>query len=155
MGSDARDGDGAGVMTSIPHKFFVKNFARDVGLELPPVGQYAAGNLFFKPDPESLKESIATFEEQEAKNNGQSNGTILKEVGHSEARSNSSSKNGNAVAHTLTVVDQGIVNSRYFIIVAMSAISRGCDDGNIFHSLKRQQAILWHLQLIVGKVLKF
>src|SRR5438034_6757999 len=63
VGSDARDGDGAGVMTSIPHKFFVKNFARDVGLELPPVGQYAAGNLFFKPDPESLKESIATFEE--------------------------------------------------------------------------------------------
>ncbi|PGH13754.1 hypothetical protein AJ79_03453 [Helicocarpus griseus UAMH5409] len=63
VGSDARDGDGAGVMTSIPHKFFVKHFARDAGVELPPLGQYATGNLFFKPDPESLKESIATFEE--------------------------------------------------------------------------------------------
>ncbi|ODH48996.1 hypothetical protein GX48_04929 [Paracoccidioides brasiliensis] len=63
VGSDARDGDGAGVMTSIPHKFFVKHFARDAGVELPPMGQYATGNLFFKPDPETLKESIATFEE--------------------------------------------------------------------------------------------
>ncbi|GAD97308.1 glutamate synthase Glt1 [Paecilomyces variotii No. 5] len=63
VGSDARDGDGAGVMTSIPHKFFVKNFARDAGLELPPLGQYAAGNLFFKPDNDALKESTAAFEE--------------------------------------------------------------------------------------------
>jgi glutamate synthase (NADPH/NADH) len=63
VGSDARDGDGAGVMTSIPHKFFVKNFARDAGLELPPLGQYAAGNLFFKPDSEGLKESVAAFED--------------------------------------------------------------------------------------------
>ena len=63
VGSDARDGDGAGVMTSIPHKFFLKNFARDVGVELPPLGQYAVGNLFFKPDPEALQESIAKFEE--------------------------------------------------------------------------------------------
>ena len=36
VGSDARDGDGAGVMTSIPHKFFVKNFARETGFDLPP-----------------------------------------------------------------------------------------------------------------------
>lgn len=63
VGSDARDGDGAGVMTSIPHKFFIKNFAREVGVDLPPLGQYAAGNLFFKPDEESLKDSIKQFEE--------------------------------------------------------------------------------------------
>ncbi|KAK0650238.1 putative glutamate synthase (NADPH) [Lasiodiplodia hormozganensis] len=63
VGSDARDGDGAGVMTSIPHKFFIKNFERDQGIKLPPQGQYAAGNLFFKPDTEILKETIATFEE--------------------------------------------------------------------------------------------
>ncbi|KAL2845453.1 hypothetical protein BJY01DRAFT_214283 [Aspergillus pseudoustus] len=63
VGSDARDGDGAGVMTSIPHKFFVKNFAREVGVDLPPLGQYAVGNLFFKPDEEALKESIKSFEE--------------------------------------------------------------------------------------------
>ena len=63
VGSDARDGDGAGVMTSIPHRFFIKNFARETGLALPPLGQYAAGNLFFKPDTEILKESTSKFEE--------------------------------------------------------------------------------------------
>ncbi|CAG8876865.1 unnamed protein product [Penicillium nalgiovense] len=62
VGSDARDGDGAGVMTSIPHKFFIKNFAREVGVDLPPLGQYAVGNLFFKPDEEALKQSIVDFE---------------------------------------------------------------------------------------------
>ena len=44
VGSDARDGDGAGVMTSIPHKFFVKNFARETGIDLPP---QVIGNLHF------------------------------------------------------------------------------------------------------------
>ena len=63
VGSDARDGDGAGVMTSIPHKFFIKNFARETGFELPPLGQYAAGNLFFKPDTELLKHATTSFEE--------------------------------------------------------------------------------------------
>jgi glutamate synthase (NADH) len=63
VGSDARDGDGAGVMTSIPHKFFIKNFARETGFELPPLGQYAAGNLFFKPDTETLKHATTSFEE--------------------------------------------------------------------------------------------
>ena len=63
MGSDARDGDGAGVMTSIPHRFFIKNFERETGIKLPPQGQYAAGNLFFKPDRESLNEPQAQFEE--------------------------------------------------------------------------------------------
>ena len=61
VGSDARDGDGAGVMTSIPHKFFVKNFAREQGFTLPGMGQYAAGNLFFKPDDSVLKQTIDTF----------------------------------------------------------------------------------------------
>ncbi|KAK3315289.1 putative glutamate synthase [Apodospora peruviana] len=63
VGSDARDGDGAGVMTSIPHKFFVKNFAREAGVELPPLGQYAVGNLFFKPDQETLHESKRQLED--------------------------------------------------------------------------------------------
>ncbi|KAK0704956.1 glutamate synthase [Lasiosphaeris hirsuta] len=63
VGSDARDGDGAGVMTSIPHKFFIKNFAREVGVELPPLGQYAVGNLFFKPDQETLHECKRQLED--------------------------------------------------------------------------------------------
>ena len=63
VGSDARDGDGAGVMTSIPHKFFTKHFARDIDVVLPPLGQYAVGNLFFKPDPVALRDSQSTFED--------------------------------------------------------------------------------------------
>lgn len=61
VGSDARDGDGAGVMTSIPHKFFVKELRGQTGIVLPPQGQYAVGNLFFKPDSETLDESRGTF----------------------------------------------------------------------------------------------
>lgn len=63
VGSDARDGDGAGVMTSIPFKFFIKNFERDVGIKLPPPGQYAVGNLFFNPDPETLEEQKRQLED--------------------------------------------------------------------------------------------
>jgi glutamate synthase (NADPH/NADH) len=63
VGSDARDGDGAGVMTSIPHKFFQKNFEREQGFKLPPLGEYAVGNVFFKPEEEALKSTLDTFED--------------------------------------------------------------------------------------------
>ncbi|RDW78519.1 hypothetical protein BP5796_06371 [Coleophoma crateriformis] len=63
VGSDARDGDGAGVMTSIPHKFFIKNFERETDIKLPPLGQYAVGNLFFKPDEETVQESKKQLED--------------------------------------------------------------------------------------------
>lgn len=62
VGSDARDGDGAGVMTSIPHKFVVKEFERENDFVVPPIGQYAVGNVFFKDDDEILADSKATFE---------------------------------------------------------------------------------------------
>jgi glutamate synthase (NADPH/NADH) len=50
-------------MTSIPHKFFVKNFAREQGFELPALGKYAAGNVFFKPEEEALKSTLDQFED--------------------------------------------------------------------------------------------
>lgn len=61
VGSDARDGDGAGVMTSIPHKFMTKEFGL-LGIELPPQGQYAVGNVFLSKNPDVAQESMATFE---------------------------------------------------------------------------------------------
>lgn len=63
VGSDTRDGDGAGVMTSIPHKFFMKEYHREHNFILPPQDQYAVGNIFFKDDDDVLTDSKATFEQ--------------------------------------------------------------------------------------------
>lgn len=55
-GADSRDGDGAGVMTAIPHGFFKRETERDLGCVLPDPGEYAVGNVFFKPnDPVQLQ----------------------------------------------------------------------------------------------------
>ena len=62
VGSDARDGDGAGVMTSIPDKFMRREFLYRCGVELPESGKYAVGNVFFKKDQEVMEKSKATFE---------------------------------------------------------------------------------------------
>ncbi|KAI6043136.1 NADPH-dependent glutamate synthase [Pisolithus marmoratus] len=62
VGADSRDGDGAGVMTSIPHLFFKRDAERDIGCILPEVGEYAVGNVFFKKgDPALLQSSQITF----------------------------------------------------------------------------------------------
>jgi glutamate synthase (NADPH/NADH) len=61
-GADIRDGDGAGVMTGIPHQFFVNETSRDLGIQLPQEGQYAVGNLFMKGDQAAIQESKKVFE---------------------------------------------------------------------------------------------
>ena len=61
-GADSRDGDGAGVMTGIPHLFFKREAERDIGAELPDAGQYAVGNVFFRAnDPVGLQKQQAVF----------------------------------------------------------------------------------------------
>jgi len=61
-GADSRDGDGAGVMTAIPHAFFKREAERDLGCLLPEPGEYAVGNLFFKAnDPVQLQGQQAVF----------------------------------------------------------------------------------------------
>lgn len=61
-GADSRDGDGAGVMTGIPHLFFKREAERDIGCELPEAGQYAVGNVFFRAnDPVGLQKQQAVF----------------------------------------------------------------------------------------------
>lgn len=61
-GADSRDGDGAGVMTAIPHDFFKREAERDIDCILPDSGEYAVGNVFFKPnDPVQLQTQQAIF----------------------------------------------------------------------------------------------
>lgn len=61
-GADSRDGDGAGVMTGIPHQFFKREAERDIGCTLPTPGEYAVGNVFFKAnDPIQLQTNQSVF----------------------------------------------------------------------------------------------
>lgn len=61
-GADSRDGDGAGVMTAIPHDFFKREAERDIRCVLPEPGEYASGNVFFKTgDPLQLQSFQAVF----------------------------------------------------------------------------------------------
>ena len=62
-GADARDGDGAGVMTGMPDRFLRREVGSDHDFELPPVGEYACGNLFFTPKDEQRAEHIKLFEQ--------------------------------------------------------------------------------------------
>lgn len=63
-----KDGDGAGLLCSIPHKFFKKEFGFQ-NIELPAKGEYSIGNVFFKKDDEIFEKSKSTFEST-AKNLG-------------------------------------------------------------------------------------
>ncbi|CAG8526130.1 4615_t:CDS:10 [Ambispora gerdemannii] len=62
VGADARDGDGAGVMTGIPHELFQIETSR-IDIDLPQQGHYAVGNVFLKPEPAVMEESKQIFEQ--------------------------------------------------------------------------------------------
>lgn len=62
VGADIRDGDGAGVMTAIPHEFYVQQLASlDAAVKLPAKGRYAVGNIFMNPNFE--EETKRSFEQ--------------------------------------------------------------------------------------------
>ncbi|KAJ2742935.1 glutamate synthase [NADH], partial [Coemansia sp. BCRC 34301] len=60
-GADSRDGDGAGVMAAMPHKFFTREFLA-LGCTLPPLGQYSTGNVFLHSDDKVREESMVQFD---------------------------------------------------------------------------------------------
>ena len=62
VGADPRAGDGAGILTQIPHKFFAKK-AKELGFTLPAPGQYAVGTLFIPHEPERQKEIADIYQE--------------------------------------------------------------------------------------------
>ncbi len=49
-GSEPNTGDGAGILTQLPHAFFAAEAAR-LGFHLPPAGEYGVGMLFLPRDP--------------------------------------------------------------------------------------------------------
>lgn len=60
-GADSRDGDGAGVMSGIPHEFFKAEAERLSIASLPENGQYAVGNIFFNPTDTAEQEKHKTI----------------------------------------------------------------------------------------------
>ncbi|KAK1285364.1 hypothetical protein QJS10_CPB20g02004 [Acorus calamus] len=57
-GCETNTGDGAGILTALPHDFFAE-VTKDVGIELPPPGEYAVG-MFFLPTAEGRREESKT-----------------------------------------------------------------------------------------------
>ncbi len=51
-GCEANTGDGAGIMTALPHAFLKKVAHRDAGVELPGAGDFGAGIVFLPRRPE-------------------------------------------------------------------------------------------------------
>ena len=45
-GCEANTGDGAGILTALPHEFLQKVVQADLGVKLPEPGRFAAGNVF-------------------------------------------------------------------------------------------------------------
>src|SRR5690348_7261787 len=62
VGADPRAGDGAGILTQIPHKFFAKK-ASELGFALPAPGQYAVGVLFLPHDKDRRQEIVQIYED--------------------------------------------------------------------------------------------
>ena len=58
VSSDGKTGDGAGILTDIPHELFVN----DCSFDLPSFGQYAAGNVFLPKKENQRNYCISVFE---------------------------------------------------------------------------------------------
>jgi len=61
-GCEPTTGDGAGILTGMPHDFCVKVAKQDLGVDLPAVGLYAAGNVFLPTDDEQRQHCIEAIE---------------------------------------------------------------------------------------------
>jgi glutamate synthase (NADPH/NADH) large chain len=49
-GCEPNTGDGAGILTALPHEFLKRVVRQELGAELPPPSQFAAGNVFLPRD---------------------------------------------------------------------------------------------------------
>ncbi|MGH8995832.1 MAG: glutamate synthase large subunit, partial [Acidimicrobiales bacterium] len=60
-GAEVATGDGAGILTQVPHRFF-EAVAADLGIELPGPGAYAVGPVFLPTDPDDAKKARGRVE---------------------------------------------------------------------------------------------
>jgi glutamate synthase domain-containing protein 2/glutamate synthase domain-containing protein 1/glutamate synthase domain-containing protein 3 len=61
-GCEANTGDGAGILTALPHGFLRSAAKRDAGIDLPDAGLFGAGNVFLPQDPaqrDACKRTVA------------------------------------------------------------------------------------------------
>ncbi|MCA9175716.1 MAG: glutamate synthase large subunit, partial [Planctomycetales bacterium] len=70
-GCEANTGDGAGIMTALPHEFLARVAREELGVELPPPGQFAAG-LIFLPQDDAQRAHCKRVVEERIVANGQS-----------------------------------------------------------------------------------
>ncbi len=63
-GCEKNTGDGAGILTAVPHALLKKAVARDAGLTLPEPGDYAVGNLFLPVDDAQRAFCVSAFERE-------------------------------------------------------------------------------------------
>ena len=62
-GAERNTGDGAGILTALPHEFLAKVAKADLGVELPEPGRFAAGIVFLPNDQDQRAECKATVEQ--------------------------------------------------------------------------------------------
>ncbi|MDE0459200.1 MAG: glutamate synthase subunit alpha, partial [Chromatiales bacterium] len=51
IGCEPNTGDGAGILTSLPHRLLTRVVRTDIGRSLPEPGRYGVGNVFLPHDP--------------------------------------------------------------------------------------------------------
>lgn len=61
-GCEPTTGDGAGILTGMPHDFCVKVAKQDLDVDLPAAGLFAAGNVFLPTDENQRQHCIAAVE---------------------------------------------------------------------------------------------
>ncbi len=61
-GCEANTGDGAGILTALPHQFLAKVAKRHAGVDLPGPGRFGAGIVFLPPDPKQRAVCKSTIE---------------------------------------------------------------------------------------------
>jgi len=63
-GCEPNSGDGAGILTGMPHGFLKRVISQEFGATLPEAGGYGAGNIFFPRDMDAVAACKKIFEKQ-------------------------------------------------------------------------------------------